>query len=458
MRRLTCWIQPFFLVPLLASCASDDGDGSGDTGDGSQTGDGDFTTEGTGDGATGGDGTGGTGDSGGVDCDTPPDLAEAQDAWARGDVEDAHSAVLALLECEESDDALALAAATSFAKGLYEDALALHDRIDPSWPDYDSLDDAVVQAHCHLHRCEDALDFAEARGLDDFLITQLRQRAEKPLEVSLSTVTTVAFDTGDSLTQYIPGFPSEVNGMSTLMRLDTGGSWAISSPAVADSFGIETECGGMGMQGNTPSNLCFGLADTVVLGDATLTNVPFITMDTLTLPEPIIGTNMFQQFLSTLDYPRDRLVMSPRGDDALAQEHVDMLGGELATMPYYMWSDHFMFARGGLGDRTDLNFFIDSGLVAVDPNTGVQAAIMATADALAEFGAVADPNGAGEYFALDGNVVLGSLSQSGHTAWNQKTPLSTLGGVRIDALLSHAWLNRYAWTIDFDARDYVFRE
>jgi hypothetical protein len=30
------------------------------------------------------------------------------------------------------------------------------------------------------------------------------------------------------------------------------------------------------------------------------------------------------------------------------------------------------------------------------------------------------------------------------------------GGVRIDGLISHAFLKRYAWTIDFDARLYRF--
>lgn len=32
----------------------------------------------------------------------------------------------------------------------------------------------------------------------------------------------------------------------------------------------------------------------------------------------------------------------------------------------------------------------------------------------------------------------------------------TFGGVRIDGLISHAFLKRYAWTIDFDSREYTF--
>jgi hypothetical protein len=31
-------------------------------------------------------------------------------------------------------------------------------------------------------------------------------------------------------------------------------------------------------------------------------------------------------------------------------------------------------------------------------------------------------------------------------------------GIRVDALLSHAFLKRYTWTIDFDRHVYLFHE
>ena len=62
-----------------------------------------------------------------------------------------------------------------------------------------------------------------------------------------------------------------------------------------------------------------------------------------------------------------------------------------------------------------------------------------------------------EFVPLGLDLFLGSLGQSGHTAMNAPTaPVTSLGGVRIDALISHAFLKTYAWTIDFDARHYVF--
>ncbi|MHC4153050.1 MAG: hypothetical protein ACYSSP_13280 [Planctomycetota bacterium] len=32
----------------------------------------------------------------------------------------------------------------------------------------------------------------------------------------------------------------------------------------------------------------------------------------------------------------------------------------------------------------------------------------------------------------------------------------SFGGVRIDGLISHAFLSKYSWTIDFDKHEYIF--
>jgi hypothetical protein len=39
----------------------------------------------------------------------------------------------------------------------------------------------------------------------------------------------------------------------------------------------------------------------------------------------------------------------------------------------------------------------------------------------------------------------------------RRPPWTSFGGVRIDGLLSHAFTQRYAWTLDFDRRVYSFR-
>ena len=127
-------------------------------------------------------------------------------------------------------------------------------------------------------------------------------------------------------------------------------------------------------------------------------------------------------------------------------------------MPFYMWGDHYMFARGSVGEHTDLNFFIDSGLVSVHPgeNGGaVQAAFTTTSRKFREWG-VPDDVSQRSYFQLGMPLGLGSLTQPGLYVLPGPAVIRDLGGVRIDGLLSHAFLKHYAWTIDFDSREYIF--
>ena len=46
------------------------------------------------------------------------------------------------------------------------------------------------------------------------------------------------------------------------------------------------------------------------------------------------------------------------------------------NVPFHLWGAHQMFARGGLGPRNDLNWFVDSGLVSIHPdgNGGIRQA------------------------------------------------------------------------------------
>ena len=54
---------------------------------------------------------------------------------------------------------------------------------------------------------------------------------------------------------------------------------------------------------------------------------------------------------------------------------------------------------------------------------------------------------------------LGTLEQKGLLVLaSKKVPFSTFGGVKIHGLLSHAFLKNYAWTLDFDCREYLFSE
>lgn len=118
-----------------------------------------------------------------------------------------------------------------------------------------------------------------------------------------------------------------------------------------------------------------------------------------------------------------------------------------------------MFARGGVGEHRDLNFFIDSGLVSLHPDGkgGLrQAAFWSSRSNYERWGL--DPvEVRKEVFESPLPLSLGPLEQSGHLFLSKdKVPYGRFGKTQIHGLLSHAFLRRYAWTLDFDRHVYIF--
>lgn len=383
-------------------------------------------------------------------------LDEAWAAWGEGNIDEARDATSGLLACGSNDEALHLAVLTSFVKGRFAAALEAYRALPASYARRSELDGVAVDALGHLGRYQEALDLALDRRLGDATTTPLRLRAEAPMTATLGDVTTAPFVESDSLTPFMPGFEVELLGRKLLARFDTGADFVVMSPRTAADLGVETRCAGVGKIGTTSAKTCFGTLRSLKIGSAQLANVPVVTLEGLPLAEPILGTNIFERFLTTIDYPKARLVFSPRGDDGSARRHLEALGSNRTTLPFYVWSDHFMFARGSLGEHEALNFFVDSGLVAIAPD-GTQAAFEATTTALASWGVVSDEKDRRAFVPLAAELGLGTLRQAGLRAHSvSRGPVTQLGGVRIDGLISHAFLKGYAWTIDFETMQYAF--
>lgn len=245
------------------------------------------------------------------------------------------------------------------------------------------------------------------------------------------------------------------------VHVDTGGTFLVMGPHRAKALGIALSDGGEGFQSTNPVRLQVGRARSFVLGDASLANVPVVVVPTPTGAQDFIifGTNILQQLYATLDYPNRRLILSPRRDEGLKQKHLDMLPPRRTEVPFYMWGDHYMFARGSFGRGKDLNFFVDSGLVSIGLGKGGlrQACFTTTSELYREWG-VEPGLTTKRHFDCAGPIALGPLEQGDQFCATTvaEPPWRSFGGVRIDGLLSHAFLSKYAWTIDFDRQRYVF--
>jgi hypothetical protein len=232
-------------------------------------------------------------------------------------------------------------------------------------------------------------------------------------------------------------------------------------PSRAKALGIEVTEGGKGYHGSRQVKTHHGMVGEFRIGEAVLENVPVVVLASLEGQQDFIvfGTNVLQQFFSTLDYLDNRMILSPRDNAEERKKHLAMLPADRVEVPFYMWGDHYMFARGSMGEHERLNFFIDSGLVSLHPdgNGGLrQAAFTAPRGSFLEWGFEEEKVGE-RVFESDKALGLGPLEQTGllfltgdNVSWD------SFGGVRIDGLLSHAFLQQYAWTLDFSNRKYIF--
>ncbi len=383
-------------------------------------------------------------------------LDQAWDAWAAGDIDDAALLAGDALGCDPTDGARHLLADVAFVTGDYQGAIDLADAVAADYERADELPELAIEALCHLHRCDEALAVAEAAGLGEEVTGPLQLRVDHPLQVELDGLTAIPFDPGAYLAAYLPALEATFAGEARTARLDTGGAFVATSVQTASELGVETPVCTTGYQGNQPTEICHGILPTMTLGDATFANVPLITMSTLTLHDPIVGTSVFEQFLTTIDYPRDRLLLSPRGDAGATADHLAELPGEPTEVPFHLWGDHFLFAGGAVGEREGMTWFVDSGLVAVDD--GTQAALRADTETLLAWGLIDSPDDDTAFLDLGMYLSLGPLSQAGHTVVHDTSEHGNwdFGGVRTDGLLGHAFVVAYAWTLDFDAMRFRF--
>jgi hypothetical protein len=394
---------------------------------------------------------------------TPQDPAalmdEAWEAWEKGEIEQAGELARKLIRTKSvASSGYHLLFLKDFLEGNYEEALQIYKEIDSDYPKYGELDETVINTYIYLGRYLEAEKFARSRNMEEHTIARLRQLNEHLLKVKLDTLSIIPFAEGP-LHEYFPDFEVELNGEKTVAHIDTGGAFLHMAPERAAEFGIELVPFGKGRQADTKTDLYHGIAESFLLGEAILENVPVVALASLEGQKFVIfGTNVLQQFFSTLDYPNKRLILSPRGYVELQEEHLAILSPDRVEISFYLAQDHKMFARGGLGEHKNLNFFIDSGLVYVksdDRGTLRQAAFTTHPSMYEQWGY--DPEDVkSKWFKSHHPLSLGPLEQEGHYFTTSELDFGPYEGVKIHGLLSHAFLKKYTWTIDFAKRRYIF--
>ena len=92
-----------------------------------------------------------------------------------------------------------------------------------------------------------------------------------------------------------------------------------------------------------------GVAETVTMGEVTLSNVPVVVAQWKAMgptSDGVVTTQMLKQFLSTVDYENKRIIFREKGDASLAQV-LDSFGNQSPhETPFFISATHLMFTQG----------------------------------------------------------------------------------------------------------------
>jgi hypothetical protein len=279
------------------------------------------------------------------------------------------------------------------------------------------------------------------------------------------------------VTDPLPVISVELQGRQIYALIDTGADMFVLDNDIAASMGIKSLASTPGtFAGGKTAEVGFARVDSLKIGDVTLKSVPVSLLPTQRFSKGfaegkytiggILSTGVLKQFLSTFDYPGGRLVLRPPDAQGLAEFRREIAKSRATEVPFVLALSHFMMTRGRLDDVAPLTFFMDSGLASAAAFTGpaetLRFAGIPIPQTKVEPGGIGGGGGAGFATGLFPikKLGLGSLVQENLKGEFGAFPPNGLWmlGFLNDGIISHQFLKRYAWTIDFSAMRMIFVE
>jgi len=305
-----------------------------------------------------------------------------------------------------------------------------------------------------------AVDPKNARA-SRLLVELQRREAEAARRTTIDGAQSIVpFVTDDPL----PVVHANVNGIAANLLVDTGGDVDL-EPQLAAKAGVVTIDAGMGnFAGGLRAPTRRGMLKRLTLGGATAYDVPVHVFPTHAAAlftgvriDGVVGTTYFERFLATIDYPRNRLVLRRRSADESAafESRVTALGD--ATVPCYLFGDHFVVAPAQVNGAGGL-FLFDSGLAGggLMPSSAL---LQAAGIKIDQARATTGYGGGGAISAIPfvaDRVTVGTATQRNVPGiyTPQGSPF-TLFPFVVWGAISHEFLKHYAFTVDFEAMKIV---
>lgn len=360
----------------------------------------------------------------------------------------------------DTDEGKHLQGDVYFLNGRYQEAVDIYGKISSNYDEKQKV--LQNMASIYLYHLKD-IKKAQAITVkleNETAVSIYADALSEPMEVVSKGTFEVPMLIDDPLNPYIPRVKGSINGQEQILTFDTGGNYLIMTAKTAKELGIEYDVTKSfeGQQGEGRSEIWVGVADSVQLGEElTLRNVPVGILSEMNVELIVFGTNILKEFVSTIDYPNDKFVFTTKDDKSLVQKHLDQYQGN--KMDFAMWDDHYMMGKGKYNGQ-NVNMFFDSGLVVVGvvDEQPAQAWLTINKENMELLGIKEKDS----VKSMEVTQTKDTVEFAGHVNENALITLSALdfkfNDVKCDFLISHGIIKEYAWTIDFENMEYMFKE
>jgi len=260
-----------------------------------------------------------------------------------------------------------------FAEGRFADATIAYEGALKLQPNSGALLAALSRMRLYQHRESEAIELAR-RALsimpDSALAAQVLRSANARLSSfgaspPLIRIANAHVSIPFVLTDPLPVVRVRVRKHDGNFILDTGAPGLALNRSLAVSLGLPLTAAGEGtFAGGQHARVERTMIPELEIGGIGMANVSaVISPAELELPgihmDGVIGTGFLMHFLSTIDYCRGVLVLSPLGSSATFERRA--IASNANLVPMWLVGDHFIFARGAINNVEGL-FSIDTGL------------------------------------------------------------------------------------------------
>ncbi len=403
--------------------------------------------------------------------DTAVALSYAEKLLQLGDAAEAKEILAPMLAGETPDpQAIFLSAQIEYLMGQYTQAESLYNTLRNEYPAYKAeAESGLTYVYYQTNEYQKVQNLS-GDSTTEANIGALMQAfgSREPYQISWSgeEKTTIPFVVTDPL----PVVQLEANGQLMNFMIDTGAGETYLDEAAAEALGVHSVATDVGeYAGGVSVETQYGILNSLKLNGVTLESIPVniadisgqFSADYDFEISGIIGTGVFSQFLTTMDYINGALILQPKGQHAQTETAVSELTFLKATT-------HFMLCKASINGK-EMMLFPDSGLAADASLVLPMGTLDYAGISIPELFNAAEEGATGGLGGADFSV--GYVTADTYEMGDLPTVYDMRGmygvfpevyyfheeiGLFVDGIISHNYLKDYIWTIDFDTMTMTF--